>query len=69
MRRANPPQVQRGVMPSGVPTVMVYDPINPLSPIARSEAPNSNINNRTKDRPFRFNPYAIWENNRPIVPQ
>lgn len=66
MRRT--PMAQTGLLPSKVayvPTILLYHPNDPIPQIPVPDVPNSNINNRTKDRPFHFNQYNIWENNRP----
>lgn len=69
MNRRHPLMPQTGLMPNrtaNVPTQMVSSKFCYVPQIPRNELPNSNINNRTQDRPMRFNPYAIWQNEVPI---
>lgn len=56
------PPVQTGLSPRHgyIPTTLVHSSCEMLPQIPRSEALNSNINNRSKDRPFRYNPFGIW---------
>lgn len=51
--------------PGSVPKLFRYSDEPLLPQIPRIESANSNINNRTKDRPFKFNPYQIWEDQIP----
>jgi hypothetical protein len=68
MNRQHPLMPQTGLMPTrtaNVPTTLAWQKSCIVPQVPRNELPNSNINNRTEDHPFKFNPYAIWENNRP----
>lgn len=51
-----------------VPIMMVMDCNNPLPQLPTVGGPDSNINNRSKrTRSDHYNPYATWDNNRPII--